>query len=1064
MLFFRDGDFDPPVKVEESESSHGLLGAIELDGESIVQPGCSQPVNRGGSPIHSSQTEVLRSMYVTKLLEMINTVLEHESHLFTSSDITILNGIKRANYFQQYLISRFVQRKRGKWLRFDQLNERYTPEFRKFVAEADVPKTMADTLLDLSGHLHLKDAPAVSSGQTDVIDLTLDSDDEDACASSRSALGNPADIGDTADSAVQINSASEAVVFMEDTRTATPAQLLECLNFEELKLMGKRLKIPSKTKSSRDDTEQSETNSIMLSAILSITGKRNYPIYEYKRTADIFPTRTDLLRYMEISMLLNEVENILAGAGQPKGTKFDRLEASQDVINIWDKSRRDRGLERFEEGYLLTRLAYKAADCFGALKKYDMEIKLLAALLRQTRWRRSKRGSRPMLLRRLQRLEKQLRLPLDDQYIGEGDLKTAVETRIEGSRIDVPQTSASPSKSTDIGSNFSPSTGNDVVLMHPSGSPSVTPSIANGNPRPKRTGKSIWAGKEGEVNVETLALEYYAGLGFRGFHSEGAIVLTLFGLLFWDILFAPVLGAFETPYQSAPLDLAHDSFFSSREELINARLEELNNNIGSARQIVHSVYSREREREPWCVGVRWDLFENENDLMEVIECLGGPALAAICRLLAEEYGSRGGGVPDLFVWNTAEKTCKFVEVKGPGDNLSETQRVWIDVLLGAGVDVELCRVYEHGKMPTHIKNHPKGTLRRHSASRKRISGGSIPATEASIGESGNDPEELNELESPSDDETDTTAGKNFAACQGQDNPAYTYVNQSLEPDAPSPLTTQGQSTEPKVEHNPEKTPVSSSDVHVAESGGCMMLPHYAHTSLLRPITSLPAPILPPHSSKPILENIDSAISDVTLLAQPLNRETVVPETPRPTQRQSLARGSSADLGVNAGQVQFPELYRARRLNAAFGARPLIQPTEQSDSTPKKGVADNEEWCDTPKKAPSKNSGKEEDIGSNGDLLPRNETTPKRKHRDSRPQASARRVVSTSAMVDMSEEPASGRGTDETTRTLRKRRRMTSEGVGVSRSPSEWEKKWPEVFPQWVGDLDGSSDPDYEPSQ
>jgi hypothetical protein len=112
-------------------------------------------------------------------------------------------------------------------------------------------------------------------------------------------------------------------------------------------------------------TEQSETNSIMLSAILSITGKRNYPIYEYKRTADIFPTRTDLLRYMEISMLLNEVENILAGVGQPKGTKFDRLEASQDVINIWgtywdrwnllvaylkDKSRRDRGLERFEEG------------------------------------------------------------------------------------------------------------------------------------------------------------------------------------------------------------------------------------------------------------------------------------------------------------------------------------------------------------------------------------------------------------------------------------------------------------------------------------------------------------------------------------------------------------------------------------------------------------------------------------------------------------------------------------------------------------------------------------------
>jgi hypothetical protein len=137
---------------------------------------------------------------------------------------------------------------------------------------------MADTLLDLSGHLHLKDAPAVSSGQTDVIDLTLDSDDEDACASSRSALGNPADIGDTADSAVQINSASEAVVFMEDTRTATPAQLLECLNFEELKLMGKRLKIPSKTKSSRDE---------LVSAILRSTSTQTtLPFATSRRTSN----------------------------------------------------------------------------------------------------------------------------------------------------------------------------------------------------------------------------------------------------------------------------------------------------------------------------------------------------------------------------------------------------------------------------------------------------------------------------------------------------------------------------------------------------------------------------------------------------------------------------------------------------------------------------------------------------------------------------------------------------------------------------------------------------------
>jgi hypothetical protein len=42
---------------------------------------------------------------------------------------------------------------------------------------------------------------------------------------------------------------------------------------------------------------------------------------------------------------------------------------------------------------------------------------------------------------------------------------------------------------------------------------------------------------------------------------------------------------------------------------------------------------------------------------------------------AEDFSGTGGGVPDLFLWNVEYKTAKFVEVKGPGDTLSEKQRV-----------------------------------------------------------------------------------------------------------------------------------------------------------------------------------------------------------------------------------------------------------------------------------------------------------------------------------------------------------------------------------------------------
>ena len=57
----------------------------------------------------------------------------------------------------------------------------------------------------------------------------------------------------------------------------------------------------------------------------------------------------------------------------------------------------------------------------------------------------------------------------------------------------------------------------------------------------------------------------------------------------------------------------------------------------------------------------------------------------ICRLQAENYSGSGGGVPDLIVWNHAKREAKFVEVKGPGDTLSETQKV--EALLVAGIPV-----------------------------------------------------------------------------------------------------------------------------------------------------------------------------------------------------------------------------------------------------------------------------------------------------------------------------------------------------------------------------------------
>ena len=116
------------------------------------------------------------------------------------------------------------------------------------------------------------------------------------------------------------------------------------------------------------------------------------------------------------------------------------------------------------------------------------------------------------------------------------------------------------------------------------------------------------------------------------------------------------------------------------------------------------VWRAHQERRTCVVGLDWS-FAVE-DLVEIVGAFGGEALSTCCKVLAQEYGQRGGGVPDLFLWRKNEEDgdeedgeevevgkggeVMFAEVKSDNDRLSDTQRLWIHVLTGAGVKVELC--------------------------------------------------------------------------------------------------------------------------------------------------------------------------------------------------------------------------------------------------------------------------------------------------------------------------------------------------------------------------------------
>lgn len=271
-----------------------------------------------------------------------------------------------------------------------------------------------------------------------------------------------------------------------------------------------------------------------------------------------------------------------------------------------------------------------------------------------------------------------LKLPRRQQHdFGHAGLLKAIDRTIEGTQICEEQTPDRTLRRADSG-GFKRAT---------------TPT--------RRSTKTIWLDEldtNEHVSVEAFALSYYRKHhGYKGYHSEGSVLKCLFGLLFYDIMFSSYLpGSFQHAYQTAPLDLHTDAFYSARIFEINRRINELAE-PGKARSIILDIWNTHREKKTMIIGVRWEQYELE-DLLELCDCFtddGSGKLGVVMRLLAEDYGARGGGVPDLCLWLPAadgKGKVLFSEVKSENDRLSDTQRLWISVLLNAQIPVEVCHV------------------------------------------------------------------------------------------------------------------------------------------------------------------------------------------------------------------------------------------------------------------------------------------------------------------------------------------------------------------------------------
>jgi Fanconi-associated nuclease 1 len=473
------------------------------------------------------------------------------------------------------------------------------------------------------------------------------------------------------------------------------------------------------------------TEKSLTTIILAKIARWNFPEYIVSRSANIFASRALLLEYEASIRTQYRIDSILEFSGKPTEQGYQEIvDTFEEVYPRWQALVREEQqkedsiyhsgegsyLRRLSPAWVYTRIIHKALEVFRRRKEHKREHELVTELLQQRLFHHSRRGA---WYQRKALLEEHYMAALTDAgKRNEAQQKrhwkqVALQTCEEGLQdnfvhiihhYDLQKRITKLEKSL----NFAKRLQHDFthvrltkpveVTMEGTRIERETPPLSrrNSSPHPKssrRGGKTIWIDprEDGECSVEAMCLSHYRNQGWKGYHSEGGILRTLFAYLFFDVLFTYIPNVFQTPYQTCPLDLHTDAFYPSRISEINARLNEISN--GDAPAIIQRVYDDHHERRTCVVGLDWTY--DVVDLIEIARCFDGEALATVCKVMAQEYGQRGGGVPDLFLWKVSEEESKkgevkFAEVKSENDRLSDTQRLWIDVLSGAGVRVELC--------------------------------------------------------------------------------------------------------------------------------------------------------------------------------------------------------------------------------------------------------------------------------------------------------------------------------------------------------------------------------------
>lgn len=186
--------------------------------------------------------------------------------------------------------------------------------------------------------------------------------------------------------------------------------------------------------------------------------------------------------------------------------------------------------------------------------------------------------------------------------------------------------------------------------------------------------------------VENGVVDYYQRKGSNAVRTENGLWLSLFGLVFWEVIYEEDARGLANEFDIRSNVLLENRLYQDHAASVDARLERLNTPdamISFLLKQVSTHHGKVTTLFHWYSG----LLDNIILLLKhspIEQCI------AMLRIMAKDFHSFKDGFPDIMV--IEQNHLRFEEIKAPGDQLRRNQLISLTKLREVGFDVQITRV------------------------------------------------------------------------------------------------------------------------------------------------------------------------------------------------------------------------------------------------------------------------------------------------------------------------------------------------------------------------------------